>query len=249
MLSNRLVCSRVWSTLGDYPVVLRAYNESYPNGVTATTVVHVVSPPVHYVNQDSAFPEYPIPPGKPPPATSRMLWTPRVSSGRRSWSPTVCIRPGDGLVSLLTNRVAVDKPLVVQSVNGPDVTIIAGQQAPATNGPGAVRCVWLCSEAILSGFTLTNGATRAVGEGNALVDRSGGGAWCESKAATLTNCVLAGNASAYAGGGALRGHLSTALLRETLQKVYHTGREENISRLRQRFCYIPKYERLQRRWS
>jgi hypothetical protein len=51
------------------------------------------------------------------------------------------------------NLVVVDHPLVVRSVNGPRVTTIS-----ATN---ASRCVFLATNAILSGFTLTRGCARA----------------------------------------------------------------------------------------
>src|SRR6267142_4295749 len=40
----------------------------------------------------------------------------------------------------LTNVVALDKALIVQSVNGPKVTTILGSSA--TNGPTAARCAW-----------------------------------------------------------------------------------------------------------
>jgi uncharacterized membrane protein len=79
---------------------------------------------------------------------------------------------GDGF-----NRVGVGKPLNVRSVNGPQFTTI--------NGGGQFRCVNLGSNAVLTGFTLTNGYAL-----------HGGGA----QGGTLNNCTLSGN-SAYRPGG------------------------------------------------
>src|SRR5262249_23218599 len=45
------------------------------------------------------------------------------------------------------NRVSISKPLTIQSVNGSGLTVI--------DGGGVVRCVWLTTNASLSGLTLT----------------------------------------------------------------------------------------------
>jgi hypothetical protein len=88
--------------------------------------------------------------------------------------------------------VAVNKPVIVQSVNGPTVTLIQGDHM--------MRCVYLTNGAALTGFTLTNGVTDG-----------GGGVRCESTTAIVSNCVLIGN-SAGTGGGALGGTLYNCTL-------------------------------------
>lgn len=105
----------------------------------------------------------------------------------------------------LTNRVAVDKPLTVRSVNGPSNTLIAGAADPLyTNGNASVRCVYLTTNAELVGFTLTNGHTHASGDWAAY---AGGGVWCAASNAVLSNCVVIGN-RALTGGGRLSRNLS-----------------------------------------
>ena len=108
---------------------------------------------------------------------------------------------GKSMDGVITNRVSVDKAILVQSLNGPNVTIIQGAWDPtSTNGPGAVRCVWLTNNAILSGFTLRSGATRSPnGSSNPTVD--GGGVYATSTNATVYNCIIATNFAAYFGGG------------------------------------------------
>ena len=69
---------------------------------------------------------------------------------------------GKSMDGVITNRVAVDKAILVQSANGPAATIIQGVWDPAiTNGPTSIRCAWVVTNATLSGFTLRGGTTRA----------------------------------------------------------------------------------------
>ncbi|MBU1694776.1 MAG: PKD domain-containing protein, partial [Verrucomicrobia bacterium] len=106
---------------------------------------------------------------------------------------------------LLTNRVVLDKPLFLRSVNGPAVTCIAG--APnahdALDGAAAVRGVYLDSQAMLDGFTVSNGHTRLAGD--VALDRSGGGVYCASTSAVITNCVITDSTAGYSGGGCYKG--------------------------------------------
>lgn len=81
-------------------------------------------------------------------------------------------------------RVVVTRPIRLESVNGPALTTIEGEQflaewGVATNG---IRCVVLGTNATLSGFTLTHGGTTQASEG--------GGVWCASTNAVLTNCTV-----------------------------------------------------------
>ena len=109
--------------------------------------------------------------------------------------------------SLLTNRVVIDKPLTVQSLNGPDVTTIRGNKP---NGDAAVRCVWMTSNGTaLIGFTLTNGGTRTIGVNTEV---SGGGLLALAASAVVSNCVLTGNGSSSSGGGAHQGTLNNCRL-------------------------------------
>ncbi len=119
--------------------------------------------------------------------------------------------------SSLTNRVAIWKSITVRSKdNDPTNTIIKGAwDAPSTtNGPAAVRCVFMASNSVLIGFTLTNGATLT----NGTADLCGGGVYCPNTNPILTNCVLIYNRARgsygnnYGGGGAWYGTLRNCIL-------------------------------------
>jgi hypothetical protein len=171
-------------------------------------------PITHYVDASSASPT--------PPYTN---W---ASAARIIQDAVDAAVPGDEIVvtnglyatggravgtNLLVNRVAVDKPLTLRSVNGPEVTIIQGYQVPSiTNGDGAIRCVYLTNGACLSGFTLSNGATRAVNESWFDRESSGGGAWCESGTAVISNCLVIGNSASQVGGGICQGMVNHCTL-------------------------------------
>ncbi len=102
-----------------------------------------------------------------------------------------------------TNRVAVNKAVTVQSVNGPAVTVI--------NGGDQIRCVYLAAGATLAGFTLTNGLDDWFSYyGDFYQD--GGGVYCESISATVSNCVISGNSTGDVGGGADGGTLINCVI-------------------------------------
>jgi hypothetical protein len=209
LVTNRPYITHAWARQGYYLIVLRAYNESHPLGVSATDVVHVVAEPVHYVAVNS-----------PNPTPPYMSWATAATSIQDAVDVAygggevvvsnglyaVGGRPADGT---LTNRVAVYKPLLIRSANGPQFTIIEGWQVPGTtNGNEAVRCVYLTNGSSLFGFTLTNGATKISSGPLAWSDTRGGGLLCESTNVVVSNCVFACNSASFAGGGVYGGTLN-----------------------------------------
>lgn len=109
---------------------------------------------------------------------------------------------------LLTSQIAVQKGVVVRSVNGPEATVVDGR--------GVCRCMYVgTSNAVVSGFTLTNGyaangagvylyggamVTNCVITGNREYNLYGGGVYIQA-AGILKNSVIRGNRADYSGGG------------------------------------------------
>ena len=109
----------------------------------------------------------------------------------------------------LTNRVVLDKAITLQSVNGPAATFIQGFGQYSDD---AVRCVYLTNGATLAGFTLAGGSTRSVSWPTPTPENCGGGVWCESVSAVVSNCVLVGNTAFFEGGAAYGGTLEFCTL-------------------------------------
>jgi hypothetical protein len=210
--SNHPYASHSWSTPGDYPVVLRAYNESYTTGVSATAIVHVVTMPVHYVVEGSTNPVAPYLTWETAaPNIQNAVDSSTVPGAMVLVTNGIYAAGGRAITAKMTNRVAVIKPVIVQSVNGPLVTAIQGYQVPSTtNGAAAVKCVYLADGAHLSGFTITGGATHSTG--SELQEQYGGGIFCQSVNASISNCVLSFNSAGAYGGGVYLGRLQDCLL-------------------------------------
>ncbi len=212
VMDNEPYAEHAWATQGTYTVTLTAYNETYSEGVGTTLAVHVASAPTHYVARGNAAP-----------LTPYTNW----AMAATNIQPAIDVAVAGALVlvsngvydtggvagypvgSLLTNRVAIYKPLTVRSVNGPSMTVIKG--ALTTNGNAAVRCVYAVSGSVLDGFSLTNGRTRASYQ-SLLTESDGGGISCESLGVVVSNCVLTGNEAFYYGGGACGGTLKNCTL-------------------------------------
>ncbi|MGA3284257.1 MAG: choice-of-anchor Q domain-containing protein [Verrucomicrobiota bacterium] len=131
--------------------------------VALLLAVSNLSAATHYVSLGSTSPTLP--------------YTNWVSAATNIQDAVNAAAAGDTV--LVTNGVYpgglnVTNPLALRSVNGPLVTVI--------NGGG--RCATLTNGASLTGFTVTKGWAMSSG---------GGGVWCASTNAFLTNCVISSN--------------------------------------------------------
>lgn len=134
-----------------------------------------------------------------------------ATSGDTVWVTNGIYASGGALVSSggsTTNRVAVSDGVTVRSMNGPAETFIVGS---GLMGSGAVRCAYVGYGALLSGFTLTNGATRT--SGGYSYDQAAGGVWGESSG-VVSNCVLIKNSAERYGGGAYGGILMDCTIKD-----------------------------------
>jgi len=196
--TNQPYIAHTWTSPGDYSVELRARNESQADGISATVTVHVVAQPIHYVAADSASPVAPY--------TSWATASTNIQDALdAATEPGALVLVSNGTYATGGgdwDRVKVEKPLTLRSVNGPQSTVI--------DGGHSVRCVYLANGALLSGFTLTNGVGGVFGESHTAVvsncvmvaNSAGFGGGGGGYGGTLNNCILAGNSGSYGGGAA-----------------------------------------------
>lgn len=110
--------------------------------------------------------------------------------------------------SALTNRLAITNAITVRSMNGPGSTFILGA---GPLGDAAIRAVFMAPGSTLSGFTISNGYTRSVGD--YYHERSGGGVWCSDQSCVISNCIITLNIAAKVGGGVFQGTLYNCTIR------------------------------------
>jgi hypothetical protein len=169
-------------------------------------------------------------------ATLRYVWQNSPSPGAPYTSPetagrdiqtvvdvcvagdTVLVYPGaygrGGTVApgySLTNRVCITNAITLTSLAGADTTLILGAADPeTTNGPAAVRCLYVQTNATVSGFSLSGGHTLKTPLG---VENIAGGGALLVGGAIVSNCTIVG-CSASAWGGGLYG-ASTSVVWDT----------------------------------
>ncbi len=186
--TNQTSVSYAWHATGIHTVRLTGYNDSHPEGVITTVHVDVVERPTYYVNLNN-----------PNPTAPYISWATAATNIQDAVDvakagDTVLVTNGvyrTGMRSQTNewgeleanNRVTITNAIVLQSVNGPAVTVIEGAPFVTKDDTyvgGDVRCVFAVTNAVVSGFTLTKAG---------LYNGSGSGAY----GGTLTNCVVTGN--------------------------------------------------------
>lgn len=203
--TNELFVTNTYAAAGLYEVTLTASNLAGTVAVTAT--VEIVSADYAYyvaTNGDDAAAGTNWATAK---ATIQAA-ADAAGPGCTIWVTNgVYDRGGRVVYGGLTNRVALDKPLFLRSVNGPAVTIIAGasNSAESPDGAAAVRGVYMASNTVLDGFTVTNGHTRT--DGDTTREQFAGGVYAGTTNVVITNCVISGCTAHLSAGGCYRGTL------------------------------------------
>ncbi len=204
-----------WVSPGSYSVVLTAYNDDFPSGISVTQAVEVYSAEetAIYVSASTGSDAYD---GQSWASAKRTLQAgvdvQRLAGGV-VWVTNGVYDMGDAVTPgyECNNRVVITNDIVLQSVNGSAVTCIQGSEATGGgNGSDAVRGVYM-SAGVLSGFTITNGHTRI--SGDEFYDRSGGGVNLYGGNGVVNNCTLTGNSTGGKGGGCYRGTLNNCTLK------------------------------------
>jgi parallel beta-helix repeat protein len=111
----------------------------------------------------------------------------------------------------LTGEINVNKALTIESVNGPDVTVVDARRYG--------RCFNLSNpDVVLSGLTCTNGYSES----------NGGGIYCSSSFAVITNCVVSGCIALGSGGGVRYGKIYDSIISGNSTDGYGGGADSSI---------------------
>jgi len=185
--TNKFEVAHSWSEVGEYDVVVTAFNETYPGGISDSISIIVVTN-FHYVNINNLSP---VPP--------YLSW--ETAATNIQDAVDAALNGGTIFVTngtyLLSSQIDVNKSLTITSVNGPENTIVDGNNSN--------RCFYLYNpDTTISGFKIKNG--NAVGS-------NGGGIYCSDTTPVITNCIIIGNA-AMRGGGISYGTVNNCTISE-----------------------------------
>jgi parallel beta-helix repeat protein len=192
---------------GGYVLFVSNALSSATSLIASLTPLSVPGPSVRYVNVSNANPVTPYLDWSTAATNIQDAIDAAVNGDSITVTDGVYQAGGRVVYGSLTNRVVINKAVTVLSVNGLAATVIRGNRVLGNN---AVRCAYLTNNAVLTGFTLTGGATRTAGD--TFKEESGGGAWCESTNARLIGCLMVSNVAWFYGGGECFGALSNCTL-------------------------------------
>ena len=122
---------------------------------------------------------------------------------------------GTAVYGQASNRVAITNAITVLGLSDLVGTNMAGA---AVVGDAHTRCVYVGSNAVLSGFIITSG--NAVTGSDPIRELSGGGVWCET-GGVVSNCLIIGNSASTisgSGGGAFGGTIFDSVMIENSAK-------------------------------
>lgn len=207
-VTNQPLAIHTWTKPGHYLIHLSASLEPSAADLVTSRSVEVLALPTLFVNASNPAPAFPFDSWETAATTiqdavdaSEAGQTIRVADG--------IYQTGGRTVEGIANRVAIEHPVRVESVNGPSVTIIRGGQ-----DSGFTRGVQLADGAVLSGFTVTGGTIWLNGP-----EGEGGGIHC-APGAVVTNCwILDNTCESRRGGGVWGGTLLRCRLDRNLAGI------------------------------
>jgi len=205
--TNVFAVDHRYDSAGDYAVTLTAWNGD--GAVSATGAIEVLREYTTYVSASSTNATHPYTNWSMAADNIQDAIDASIPGGRVLVTNGVYASGGHTADARLTNRVAITQAVTVVSVNGPEVTSIAGR---GPIGNAAVRGVYVGHGAVLAGFTVSNGHTMVNLANNDLKrERSGGGIRCEPDG-LVSNCILTANRASNFGGGISDGVARDCLL-------------------------------------
>ncbi|MBN2703587.1 MAG: right-handed parallel beta-helix repeat-containing protein [Pontiellaceae bacterium] len=184
VVTNEVYPNHGWSQAGTYEVTLTTYSDDYPAGISATQTVEVV--------EQDATAVYVSPDGND--EQDGLSWATAkatIQAGIDAQGVVGGVVWVSNGTFAVTNQIVMDHAVLLQSLNGPEWTVVDGQ--------GETRCFNIDnSSSVISGFTVTNGSASAELYGE---DAKGGGIYGLGQKGVVTNCVVNGNSAGGSGGG------------------------------------------------
>ena len=196
--TNRYITRHSWSSSGSYDVILTAFNDTYPDGVSGSVTVHIFENG-YYVDISNTNPVAPY-----------SSWDTAATNIQNAVDAVVyphgIIYVTNGTY-ILDSQINVNKHVTIRSINGPEKTIV--------DGKGSVRGFSLQNyNTILEGFTITNCNS---GSGY------GAGVHCSGIIPVISNCLVTKNKAGYYSGGVHFGTINNCTINGNTAKEGDDG--------------------------